>query len=370
MGFKPVFPIIITVDKLNHPEYNKKIELWGDMHEKNLVQIMRMVGYSSNESFAKFIEVLNRQRLKIEDTITDMLERDNETQTCIITETDANLMACMFEQEGGFCESDELSDGCLSRIPRVLLRNVMKSGTTPQEKQQIFTENITALKTQNYLKDCRSMILDKTVSWVMGNSWRTEQDFCITHNVYFQREQIVNALQEDNSASLPDQIKKLSIDFVKNYISNLHNCFVSHELDDNHSSEILNIIDTLLEKTGLSPLRHMAELYTNLVNNGETDLMDYLNNKIIDCVSLIQDAELKHYMDAINKSSECDSVIIVAGAAHTELLKEILIREGYQEAKPHKGIQDSTNDLDIASGQGNLPWLKLYCEKALDQAPF
>lgn len=369
MGFKPVFPIIITADYLSHPENKKTVTLYGDMHEKNLVQLMRMVGYSSDESFAKFIEVWQRQLLKIEDTVTDLLEHDNEAKTCVITETNSGLLDCMFEQEAGFYPSDKLSDQFLARVTRLLLAHVIKDGATPQEKKQMYIANATAVKTQDYLKSCYSVILQKNISWIIGDRWRTKQDEHMMFTVLQTREQIMKALQEDNGASLSEQIRELSIDFVRNRIMYVQDCCLRYGLDDNYNPEILNIIDAVLEKSGLSPSHHMAELYTHLLNNGETDLMGYLNNIIISGSSLLMDVELKHYMDAINKSSECDSVIVVAGVAHIELLKKMLVKQGYQEIKPQEGIQDTIKDFDTAALQGNLQWLKSYCEKALDQAP-
>lgn len=339
--FGQTYPVICQATVLKHEQKNKTVLLLGDMHA-SVAKSMKSLG-CKDETIASFESVGQEQQAIFTDFIKNLLHVAHK-KPCIITETNASTAAALFEQEAGFIESEPDRE-ILCFIPRLILQELMKDGNTPEEKAVLFNTNVAAQKNQQYLNGRASVVLKNNSAWIIGDTLRTPQDFMISQVIYQYRSNIIEALKQQDP-SLPEDIKTLTIGFVKEYIISLQTLFLNNELNDVYSQSITDTINDVTSKSGLSDSDHFALLYQYLVDNNATDEMDNLNNKLINCISQVFDLELQYHIEAITESGdECDKVIVAAGVAHAQFVRDYLLTKGYTMV--HQVGIEYTDDNDL-----------------------
>ena len=225
--FGQTYSVICQATVLKHDQKNKVVLLLGDIHSGHSENNMKVFG-CKDETIQSFESVDQAQQLIFTHFIKNILS--GHKKTCIITETNAETAAALFEQEAGFIESMTDKE-ILCFIPRLLLRDFMKNATTPDEKAALFNASIAAPKNQKYLDRCASIVLENNCTWIIGDTLRTEQDFMISHMIYQYRTNIIEALKQQDP-SLPENIKVLTVGFVKEYIVSLQKMFSNNEFTD------------------------------------------------------------------------------------------------------------------------------------------
>lgn len=236
-------------------------------------------------------------------------------------------MALIAYQEAGFTPKSE-DEEVLSFISRLLLKDIMKNGDTPDEKEQMFGASFNAFKS-NYLDRASSFVVHDNFVWILGDTERTSQDLALCLGVYKYRTNIIEVLAQQGT-SLPDELMNLTVGFVKEYVASWQDIFLNNEFKDMYGASVMTAINDALSKSSLSDTDHFALLYQYLVDNNATDEMVSLNNKLCCFLSQKQDLEFQRYADAITESGhECDQAVVIAGASHTQLLRDYLATKGY-----------------------------------------
>ena len=178
--FGQTHPVICQATVLKHEQKNKTVLLFGDIHAGSAENCMKAFG-CKDETIQSFESVGQAQQLIFTHFIKNILS--SHKKTCIITETNIETAAALFEQEAGFIESRPDKE-ILCLIPRLLLRDLMKNASTPDEKALLFNTNVAAQKKQEYLNGCASIVLDNNCAWVVGDTMRTAEDFLVSHVIY------------------------------------------------------------------------------------------------------------------------------------------------------------------------------------------
>ncbi len=321
--FGQTYPLIFQVTVLKHDQKNKTILLLGDLHSSSTVPHMKYIA-CKNEIIANFEDLQKNQMDILCNFVTNMLHVAHK-KTCIITETPISRITPTVNQEAGITQEPVQNEEAFHYVARLLLRDLMKTGNTPDEKSQFVNNSFVA----GYLGRFPGFVINPTIVWVPGDTLRTDQDDRLCHDIFTHALRVIEALKQPNPP-LHQEVKELTIGFVKAYIVFWQEIFANHSVNDLYGESLVVMLNDVISKSGLSDTDHFIQLYQYLVDNNLKDKADDLRIKVLYFIAQKQDLELRFHADAITASrGECDQAVVVAGVTHTQLLRDYLLTQGY-----------------------------------------
>ena len=313
-----------------HPQSKKKVTLFHDAHAKYLKMI-------ADAQQHKLLTDIYENQKSFLTTLTDTLlnaDSNKGSQTIVITETGANSLGCLVEQEAGAVQAED-SQETLEIFPRMFLRKLFAPGSTVDAKSEIFKNSIEPFNNIG----TASFVLNNKLRWIAGDRNRTEQDAYLSFTIYKHWDKIINAIE--SKEELPKELEELRIGNVREYIDILHAEFEKHGIKDPYSQKIIDVIDAAVTTKKVEKSDHFACLHKHLLESGNDTIRDEFNNNMISFISQKFDSELLMYLNAFEKDQSLHSALIFAGSEHNNQVRNFLLAKGYTIVEK-AGIQDDT----------------------------
>lgn len=312
-------PLTVNSTLLENKKTGKRVLLFGEMHTQYIDQML------NEEKQATCNAIEQRQKQDFTTLAHKLLDLNPEkgAQTVVITETSANSLGGLFEQESDLVEKQDNQDETIQVMPRIFMRTILAPATTADEKLALFQESI---KPFNDIP-AASFVFDNGMRWIAGDTTRTQKDKFLVFTIYDHWQSILDSIKINED--MPPDLAELSITNVKEDISFWHDEFVKHGLDDPYAQEILRSINTGVQAGNLSESDHIAALHAYLHNNDKQAERAALNNNILKLVSLKNDLELKRYLTVFEQDNQLKHIIMNFGDIHMQLIKKRLLDTGY-----------------------------------------
>ena len=328
-----IHTVIIDGMELIHPEKNTRIYLLGDWHESVFIQHKQIHQNLLSPQVMTSLEQECAEQSRILGSFALHLLPSKENNTYIITETPKITIEDFVEY--GLQNMPQLS--VLECLPAVFLQLITQGATTKEERLHFVNQTIFTRYPTERAFGTVFIPIHESLCWIIGDRARTGKlgQFCINTEEF-------RSLWKQNKP-LPEEFVELNLGILKKYILHWQSIFKINQFDDTCGDRLLAIINTALTN-GCSESDHLILLLEQL-DQGQLTPKDV---EIADVITLIRrfeshifDCELEHYIKCIDTPHEKNTLIVLAGASHTQRLSKSLQQQDYFSKKIPCGIKKS-----------------------------